>query len=164
MSKYCYLVLGPESSGTKLLTQCLISVGCAGSESDEQPWDISLDGTPDIIVWRRSLPHGGGWPNLNEMLVLLSRRGYVARVFGVIRNQYCTAKSQVRQGHVSSVGEADVNIRRAVKEIATFVESHHLDCRWITYETMVHETQIFRAMLSEWFLQLPTINDENRKY
>src|SRR5437868_3111599 len=92
MSKRAFLVLGPESSGTRFLTHLCMEAGCQGDSSHEQKFDKSLNDAGDLIVWRRSLPYGraGGearWPDLHgELLEPLRSRGYEVRVFAMIRS------------------------------------------------------------------------------
>ena len=69
--KRAFLVLGAESSGTRLVTRLLIAAGCHGDGGHQQPFDkwqaasSPFDGK-DPIVWRRSYPWTEYhlWPNL----------------------------------------------------------------------------------------------------
>ena len=53
-----FLVIGPESSGTRMLAQAFISSGCFGDAGHSQRLDrdISVGKTPKVL--RSSLPHG----------------------------------------------------------------------------------------------------------
>lgn len=61
--KQAYLVIGPEASGTKLLTACLIAMGAYGDAGNDQRLDEDMTPGHTIthggpIVLRRSVPHG----------------------------------------------------------------------------------------------------------
>ena len=71
-----FVVLGAESSGTRLLTRILIASGCEGSAEHEQPWDKKLPYDQPLIVWRRSLPHSEKLPPIRWILRQLKDRGY----------------------------------------------------------------------------------------
>src|SRR5581483_9496380 len=108
--KRAFLVLGPESSGTRLVTRCLIAAGCQGCGDHAQDLDASLDGAADLIVWRRSLPHGSLWPDLREMLLALRSHGYAVQVLVTVRSHYCMVRSQIRARHVQTSSQAERNI------------------------------------------------------
>ena len=64
-----YIVLGGESTGTRLVTKLMMQAGCYGEDAHiqsmdgdvkEMRWDkikATLKNQP--IVWRRSFPHDG---------------------------------------------------------------------------------------------------------
>ena len=102
MTTSAYLVLGPESSGTRLMTRILIAAGCAGYDGHDQVFDTALpiaDGRP--IVWRRSVPHRREWPEIGWMLRLLCEQGYTPRIVVMARDWYAMARSQASAGHVA---------------------------------------------------------------
>ncbi len=174
ITKRAFLVLGPESCGNRIVTQCLIAAGCDGDPEHEQRFDKpdGLFGASHLIVWRRSLPHGRAWPDLYGILERLRLNGYAdVRVFAVLRTHYCAVRSQVdgREKHAVSYDEAERNIAGALRRIASFVLENNLPVRWITYESIVDPQQrpTFLRVLEEWGLdtsRLPEISDENAKY
>jgi hypothetical protein len=91
--------MGPESTGTRVLTQVLISAGCMGDGGHEQRFDEEIpppEGIESDIVWRRSVPHFEEelMPNLDRMSERLT--GYEIQVLLTTRSLYPTAKSQMR--------------------------------------------------------------------
>lgn len=90
--KRAYFVLGCEGSGTRMLTAAFISVGCRGSADHFQPLD-ALDFTgDDDLVFRRSLPHGGQWPDLHKIADAMKAAGYtVVPVFSYRKTDYLVA-------------------------------------------------------------------------
>lgn len=170
--KRAFLVLGPESSGTRLLTEVLLGAGCQGSADHDQAFDRRLDDARNLIVWRRSMPHGSGsqrrWPDLdNELLTPLVRRGFQVAVFATIRSHYCMVRSQLAVPHVSSLREAEGNIPEAMLRIASFASRNALPLRYVTYEEIIHCNEAFVRGLAEWDLRpmrLPFLIDGNPKY
>ena len=165
MSKRAFLVLGPESSGNRFVTRCLMAAGCDGDGDHDQRFDKTLDGAKDTIVWRRSLPYGGGdgrvWPDLDTMLKKLKARDYRVRVVALLRNQYCTEKSQVGK-HVQTYKESAYNIASATRRIASFILENDLEAHYITYESVIHNWEAFARVLREWGLE-PVLPAEGLK-
>ena len=94
-----FVIMGPESSGTRILTQILISAGCIGDGGHEQKFDDAIPPPSAVdapIVWRRSVPHHEGeqMPVLDEMVEQLD--GYDITVLITTRSLYPVAKSQMR--------------------------------------------------------------------
>lgn len=170
--KRAFLVLGPESSGTRLLTEILLGAGCQGSADHDQAFDRHLDTARNLIVWRRSMPHGSGshrrWPDLdNEMLTPLVRRGFQVAVFATIRSHYCMVRSQLAVPHVSSLQEAERNVAEAMLRIATFASRNRLPIRYVPYEEIIHSSAAIILSLAERNLRperLPFLIDGNKKY
>ena len=163
--KRAFLVFGPESSGTRLMTRIFVGVDCAGSYGREQPWD---DETPDedLIVWRRSFPHRGEWPDVSEMIDLLTEEGYEASPIVMSRDWHCTARSQVNNHRPKSMEEAIENIRQAYLYIFDAIDG--LPYEIVNYEALVlRPTPTVNALFGR--LGLPTlggvdVRDENAKY
>lgn len=171
--KRAFLVLGPESTGTRLLTSQLLAGGCSGDASHDQPYDSGEFGDADPIVWRRSFPWTVDrlWPDVGtDLLPLLHASGYqVSRALVTTRDWYATAKSQVRQQHVSSEAVALKNITIAYREIFRQLAEHGIEALVVSYEAMTSYKELaVRKLLRELGLdpqaQLRPIQDESRKY
>ena len=76
MSRKAYLVVGPESSGTRIVTRLFVEAGCVGSFEHSQPLDkflrlkrMTLDNYSESekFVLRRSVPHGTKFPDLKHI-------------------------------------------------------------------------------------------------
>ena len=111
-----FLVLGPVSSGTRLMTRLLIMAGCKGSGKHDQPFDDELPVNEPLIAWRRSVPHRG-WklPNIQDMRGQL--KGYETTAIITSRDWYPTAKSIVKNHPPETMAEAYDSIQNAYRFI-----------------------------------------------
>ncbi len=147
-----YLVLGAESSGTRLFTRILMGVGCAGDDGHEQKFDVLIpeaNGRP--IVWRRSFPHGGEWPKVPDLYRSLRDKDYEVRAVVMTRDWLAMRKSQIEAGHVAghAGGQHDLetkalqNIREAYNRI--FGGLHNADTMpyvMVSYEGLYQRPEI----------------------
>lgn len=159
MAPLAFLVYGPESSGNKLMHRILIDSGCAGSGTDDQPLP---DLTASLIVWGRSVPSHGAWPE-NE-IQMVRAAGYDVLVIVLQRNWACMAKSQVFHGYVRDELEAIRNIQAAYRHI--FHQIDNTPYVIVSYEWLSNEQAL--AGLS-WLLGIPlrvneSITNENLKW
>jgi len=165
----CCVVIGPESSGTRLLTRLLVRMGCIGSGEHEQALDQGLpkaDGTP--VVWRRSYPHRGEWPDLGAMVKKAKAAKYEPVALVIVRDHEATARSQVAAPHVESYGLALANIAEAQGRVLDDVRAAKLDWRLVTYEGLIARPHGTLAWIGDW-LGLPPVlgealTDGNAKY
>lgn len=192
-SRTAFLVLGHESSGTKLMMSFLKAAGCHGDVEDSQAFDGALTGNlrafgqaGNSIMWRRSLPHFGRpdlkhlapeaespqlrvWPDLDQLLTILDNQWYSTRVLVTIRTHYCAVRSQLERGHVRTTDEAEANIVQAMERIIDFTHRNHLPTRYFTFESMIFHPEAIVAALREWGLQvdpakLISLRDVNEQY
>lgn len=132
--KRAFLVLGPESSGTRLMTGILIAAGCYGDSGHEQRLDSGIPDNEPLIVWRRSVPHRGQWPQLNVAFNLLERNGYEVTVLIMSRDWHSMAISQELAPHADDVDVAQENIRRAYIHIFQHIRSNRFEI--VNYEAL----------------------------
>jgi len=140
--KRCFLVLGPESSGTRWLTSILCDAGCAGSAEHQQPWDSEpLRG--DLVVWRRSFPHGAEWPNLTAMFDGLRDNHY--DVFGLVmvRDWFAMESSQRRFRD----DDVTTNTQRAYRDI--FLALQDVPFIVVSYEALLSRPDAYATRLLE---------------
>lgn len=163
--KRAFLVLGPESSGTRLATQILLAAGCTGSAEHYQP----LDRHPaegDLVVWRRSVPHAGEPLDLGRLLAKL--HGYQVQVVVTVRDPVATRRSQIANGHSRTPEQADAKIRAAYVAIFGQLAAAELPYELLVYEALVlNPREVQRELCSR--LGLPagepvTVTDENAKW
>lgn len=142
-----YLVLGPESSGTRMMTKLLIAAGCIGDGDHEQRWDEHLPEGETPIVWRRSLPHGGEWPSLDLMTHRLRERSY--RVHAVVMARDWTAVARSQQEHWGHTWETALhNIRTAYPYIFSSLLKFQVPYVMVSYESLVqHGSQSLSELL-----------------
>lgn len=117
MTKQAFLVYGPESSGTRFVTSLLMAAGCHGTDDHTQRYDHETPQNETPIVWRRSVPHSGHWPNVGEMALQLRNVGYSVTGIACVRDWHSNVASQIRMGHAPDVGTAVQNIQRAYQHI-----------------------------------------------
>ena len=101
MNKRAYLVLGPEGSGTKLVTRLFVEAGCQGEWSHKQKFDREGP-AGELVVVRRSYPHNGSWPNLKTLAGQLLE--YEVRAVVMIRTYRCTVASRTRRSGIGATG------------------------------------------------------------
>lgn len=147
------LVIGPESSGTKLVTQILVANGCAGTFTDSQPWfpkgNLPVRGRWECFVTRCSLPHGDVW---YEPRVLI-RRFEANAVVLTVREKTAMVRSQVNRGHVRSEAKALERIAKAFRVMAQ-VPAYCEDVYVMPYEALVLSPEVVQKGLLAW-LGLP---------
>jgi hypothetical protein len=146
----CYLVFGPESSGTRLLAKLLITAGCSGEHTHEQRFDTEGLPAPDRpIVWRRSFPHAREWPNISDMVHQARAAGYQPVVLVTTRDHYAMVRSQVAAGHVSDAQVAQLNIEKAYLLLFCNIAAEGAAYRMVEYLSLVTNTAYLNALLSD---------------
>ena len=116
--KRAFVVSGPEGSGTRQVTRCLIAAGAFGDAGHVQRLDgLVFAGRPAAIVLRRSAPHGGRWPGLGGIAIAMQKAGYDVTALVCVRESIALARSQVAAGHARSEKEARQRIERAYRHI-----------------------------------------------
>ena len=154
--KKCYLVLGLESSGTRFLTKLLILNGCYGSDRHHQPLDsLNFVGAPDVIVFRRSIPHAMKLPDLVEIRRRLMTAGYTIVPILIFRLPDYVLASQVRNGHIRRVGQGLRNCTDAFREV--FPQLSNIPVV-ISYEALVHCKE-YRHRILKYLLGIDSIKD-----
>ena len=145
------IVIGPESSGTRLLTRLFIEAGCDGVATAEgrpeyegwpQYYDANDPAGESPIVIQRTVPYHPGrvMPDLDRLWDRLEACGYRIAVAWITRSQDIAAKSQVAHGYA---GDYDA----AMKELES---AHYYITNWLAkpdkkaigfvlYETLVRD-------------------------
>ena len=143
----------------------LIEAGCEGSAEHEQPLDHSIENAGPWIVWRRSMPHAGTWPDLDTVADRLEAHGYQTRVIVIVRDHFPVVRSQVQAVHAATTEEAERRIPEACGRIFDFIGRRKLAARVFTYEGIVHCPDGFRLAMVEWGIAVdPKPVDGNEKY
>lgn len=169
--KRAYLVLGAESSGTRLVTRLLVGAGCHGSDEHfDQPFDAGVpeDG-PDLVVWRRSVPHDGEISSLGGMIHELRGVDYNVMAVVTVRDLYATSLSQVNARHVPNTEMAEAHVRIAYRHIFAALMAHLVPYVIVPYESLVlHGQQAIIRLYRHLGLGIPNaiehIYDANEKY
>lgn len=164
--KKAFIVLGPESSGTRFLTEILIAGGCHGDPGHIQRFDTREFNNLDPVVWRRSVPHNSQRLDLRGMLEKL--KDYRVTVVVITRDWYPTERSQVSRNHSKSIAEATIKIKKALKSIFVQIVTAEIDYVLISYEALSFnpvETQ--KSLLRRLGLKddvILTVHDGNKKW
>lgn len=193
-NKRAFLVLGPESHGTHLVTDILLNAACIGHAgnhvpwqpdnkelirgvkkpwqytfpTDLQPWDRQLPTEEDPIVWRRSIPHGKQWVDIADMINILKERHYAVHVIVVTRDPFSAIHSQLKWRHVKSMEKGKANISRAYLHIFQHLSRSKTPYTLVNYESLATYPKAQDFLLEQIGLELPErrwpIYDGNRKW
>lgn len=163
-----FFVVGPESSGTRLMTKILMCCGCRGTDSDWQAFDSGFTCDGGHIVYRRSIPHSKVWPNLKTTVTHMEIAGFMPYLVVMTRDWLAMMKSQIARGHVLNQRQADENIRDAYAEI--FSTANTVSGKWcmISYEALVTNKNYMDEMVSMLGLiqesEFPAFKNMNSKH
>lgn len=136
------LVVGPESSGSKVVTELLLTAGAAREAASSEragysqdwnrfaPFDPPYDSRP--LVLHRSLPYSFSFseaffdfPNL--------------RVVVMMRSLFILEQSQLNANHVKTRDQARRNIARAYEIIFRQIKLRQLPFHLTSLESLTHE-------------------------
>ncbi len=171
--KLAYLVLGAESSGTKMLAEFLVKGGCHGDFTHVQKLDdLAFDGLSPRIMLRRSLPHGREpkgkilWPDLHEIVGRMRAAHYGVTAVIVVRDKDCCVASQLKSGHQTDGVAARSVIREAYERIYAAVDECGLQTAVVPYEPFVKYHSVRRQFARTVGVAIPvmTFHDANAKY
>lgn len=169
MKARAFLVLGPESSGTRLFTRILIACGCSGSGAHKQPFDTELPKASGNIVWRRSFPHHQHWPDVSLMAHKLRKLEYEVVAVVTVRNFYQSELSQVKGHHPKTVTEAHSSMMQAYVMIFSGLTLAKVPFIVTTYEELIlnpdKSIQVLADRLGLSVVQpIEDITNQNEKY
>ena len=90
-----FFVLGSEGSGTNLLAEALVLAGCYEDPRHRVYMDdYEFEKMPDLLMFRRSLPHAGEMPFLGVIAHDMKKKGgYEIQPLLIVRDWYCTIQS-----------------------------------------------------------------------
>jgi len=167
VNKRAFFVIGPESSGTRMMTQAFISSGAYGDGGHAQKLD--KDGFNEghkLIVLRRSVPHGVNMPPITKLINRMQNSGYKVIPIVILRDKDKCAQSQVKRGHASNLKGATTSIERAVDHIYNHLSNFSMPFHVIHYEPFVKSEKVRNAFFSRFNLPPPKIDffNANEKY
>lgn len=120
MAKVAYIVIGPEGSGTRMMTKALIEGGCSGEAGHRQNMDLvpfsEFAHLPDVMVFRRSLPHARWWPDIQLYIEAFENSGFSVFVIAMNRIDDFMIASQIAREHIvhERVGKLNIAVARTV--------------------------------------------------
>ena len=174
MESRAFLVLGPESSGTRLMTRLLMAAGCEGDDGHDQRWDEQFPDPAErpLIVWRRSVPHRGEWHDADWMIPELLDDGYAVSIVIMSRDWHAMAISQQQIHTNGDIALALSNIRLAYRCIFNDLVIGHMHD--VPYELVNYEAIVMRPAGTLTYLfgrlgltvpaMVPDIYDGNARY
>lgn len=119
MVKRAFYVIGPESSGTRMMAKAFIRAGVFGDASHLQALDdMDFDRMPNDIMYRNSVPHGGWMLPIDEITDKMVSCGYKVIHIIIDREDRYLELSQVKRGHQIDIESAKENIAKAREHIA----------------------------------------------
>lgn len=132
--KRFYCIVGPESSGTKIVTALFVNAGCFGDgPQHKQRLDKFIFGPEslqslgvkpeDDIVLRRSVPYGPSWPDLCFINGLFVFQGYRPLWIILLRDWTCNVMSKIKQKHKTDIDEANRFLFKEIRDIFSQVLS-----------------------------------------
>ena len=140
-------VVGPESSGTRMMTQFFVQRGYEGDHGHSQPWDdMKFREYPDHIVFRRSMPHGSKWPDIVGIIGKMQAANYTVYPIFTWRDPRYMALSQVSASHVHTTDEGLKQIAQAVLHIDTAFGELGMRPVSIIYEQFISNESYRRAI------------------
>ena len=160
-----FIVVGPERSGTRMLTESLISVGVDGDSGHVQKVDkANFHLIDDDFVIRRSFPHGHiQAPNLQEIANAMRSAGHLPITLVILRQVPFVWKSREREGWDQS---DFYNVPLAMANIFVHIHGAGLEPHVVSYETFVTMPEVREELFSRFDLPAPTIEyfNANDKY
>lgn len=149
-----YLVIGGESTGTRMVTELMIRAGCFGDSGHVQRVDGMIkegrwDELNNImvrqpIVLRRSVPHDAKWFNIRREMVdpfteKLSFNERNLYFLVTTRDWFCASRSAAIAGHSSTPYTAIEKLREAYGRIGQFFLTFN-GCEYymVSYEGIIH--------------------------
>lgn len=172
--KKAIIVVGPESSGTRLLTRLLVAAGCDGDANSEvahngwpQRWDTQDPKHDQDIVIRRSLPYHPfrTWPDIKALCKRFKKLGYQVKIVAIDRSDKALASSQVAHGWVATKKQSH-DEHDACKQIMKGLKPAHS----MKYEMLVRKptettNKMLKALGLKSLRKLPEdVFDGNAKY
>jgi len=141
-ARRAFFVIGPESSGTKMMAQILIRCGCKGSSGDNQLMaDLNEAAKSECnIVVRFSFPHMRVWPDFEYTVNKYRQFGFEVIALVMSRSWWVMMESQTKRGHVKDQTAALSNIQRAY-----YLMFHQMDKAGVNFLIVSYEDLILNA-------------------
>jgi len=143
-----FFVLGPEGSGTHMLTEAFRLAGC-----HEEPWHggypedglYDFNKMPDLFVFRRSLPHAHRWPALWSIYRQMLDAGYEVQPILILRDWHCTIQSVIGRDYARTVEKCEQNMRNALERVSGIFPN----LIYVTYEAFCLQREFRKWLFCE---------------
>jgi hypothetical protein len=159
-------VVGPESSGTKMLAESFVRLGYFGDYGHLQRLDsMRFNGLPERIVLRRSLPHASNWPDLKPVVGKLREASYSVRPVLIWRDKdYCRLSQYNNQQLAAETSTG--NIEEALLRVYSDLASINLWPTTVYLEAFVKHSHVRAAFFALFGQSTPDMEyfDPDHKY
>lgn len=164
-----FIVLGPEDSGNRMMTNLLVTAGCEGKAGYkipfDQPFDYEIPAPEKDIVWLRSVPHCGSYPAIANMIRDVMDKGYEPQVIIMVRAAWVVRKAQIKAHDPRDEDESQWAIENAYLWIFSELQKAHdygygVGFYMVPYSELVHEPRALAALCA--LLELPVPEFEFR--
>lgn len=157
--KRAFFIIGPEGCGTYMLAEAFVSAGCTYCDQEDVDRYLAQE-QPHEMTLRRSLPHAGVWPNIEQIAKQMEARFYEVNFLWIIREQYAAKRSVIARKPVYTAFEYE----KAIQIIGNNLD--RFGGRLISYEYFVLSPEYRQNIFSEFKLPPPEMEfyDGNRQY
>lgn len=147
--KKAFLVIGPPSSGTRLMTRILMTCGCTGDGGHEQRFDNKEPTDPVIVIrrhhTRERLPP---YSQHEDWIRSLDDLGYRVTLIFITRDKFATIKSMLLAPHARNWEEGEKWINLSWKVTFEDIITYHVRFEVISYEAILARPLNFVAALA----------------
>lgn len=168
MNKKAFIILGAESSGTRVMAEVFVRSGCVGGYGHIQEFDDISPTNQQYIVWRRSVPHAKiKEPDVVRIYDELINAKYDIAVIVTMRDMNCMIQSQLNAPHILCEADGVQNISDAYLFIFSFIKDLNLKYHIINYESLIlHQepTLKYLSSLIDFPLSPIEFRNENTKW
>jgi hypothetical protein len=162
-----FFILGPESSGTRMLTHAFNRCGVFGDEGHIQRLDAGFRQAENEVVFRRSVPHADDEnPPISEIIADLRSEGFQVIPVAVLRDKDACAASQVRNRHAPDELAARRSIESAISHIFREIANSGLYPIAVQYEPFTGSVAVREVFFRSFGFDVPqmTFFNGNERY
>jgi hypothetical protein len=152
-----FYVIGPESSGTRMLAKAFIRSGVFGDASHTQRMDfLDFAGRPDEIMFRNSIPHAHVMMPIADITKKMEACGYEVVHVLIDRDDKYLLLSKVKRGHRPDIEVAKENLPLERAHIEEQIKELGVEPIRVKYEDFVGSAELRRELFES--LSLPEPN------
>lgn len=166
----CFITIGPEDSGNRMMHNILLEAGCEGDGGYRIPYTQRFDQelpTPEKdIAWLRSVPHGGSYPNLVRMILDAENKGYDVQILIMTRAWWVTRLAATKS-HTGRQDITDYQMDRSYKwifdniRLAEDFTLKDVSYLMVSYDELVHDPCALHALMHYLNLPVPEFDFRN---
>ncbi len=132
-----------------MLAEAFVSAGCHYEpRHNSHLEDYEFEKMPDLLVFRRSLPHRGEWPYLNGIRTQMEQAKYAVWPIFIIRDWHCTVSSVMRRDPSRDINRVRYDARGAM---ANAFDDFGYDLVSVSYEAFCLDPKYRRWLFVDRF-------------